>query len=131
VGENIPRVDIDTAKLKWALNALLANTIRSTEPGGEIDVHLASRRKNVVLIVRSAHSLSPGSSTDFFSAFSRRGRHQASALTFSTARLIIEGHGGKIRVEPKGTPPAYTLTLPKSEAQKPEARHLTAASSGA
>jgi len=104
VGENIPRAEIDAAKLRWALNALLANTIRSTEPGG---------------------------ATDFSSAFSRRGRLQASALTFSTARLIIEGHGGKLRVDPKATPPAYTLTLPRSEAQKPDTRHLKVASSGA
>jgi len=131
VGENIPRAEIDAAKLRWALNALLANTIRSTEPGGVIEVQLASRRKNVVLFVRSSHSLNPGGATDFSSAFSRRGRLQASALTFSTARLIIEGHGGKLRVDPKATPPAYTLTLPRSEAQKPDTRHLKVASSGA
>jgi signal transduction histidine kinase len=124
--ENVPRVDIDTTKLKWAFSALLANTIRSCAPGGEIGIHVAARRKNVVVVVRHTGA----GAGEPRSGISKRERHQASALTVSTARLIVEGHGGTIRVDQKATPPAYTLTLPPSTAQKSDGG-LKAASSGA
>jgi signal transduction histidine kinase len=112
--EEVPRVEIDPPKLRWALNALLANTIRSSEPGGEIEIHVSAQRKNVVIAVRHAGTGTPAR-TDARSGSSRRGRDQASALTVSTARLIVEGHGGTIRVNQKSTP-SYTLTLPRFQA---------------
>jgi K+-sensing histidine kinase KdpD len=129
--DNVPRAEIDTAKLRWALNALLGTTIRSCEPGGEIEIHIASQRKRVVIAVRPAGSAAPGRSTEVGSSFSKRGRYQASALAVSTARLIVEGHGGKIRVDQKAMPPAYTLTLPRSGDQGSDRRQLKAASSAA
>jgi signal transduction histidine kinase len=123
----VPRVEIDAPKLSWAFNALLANAIRSSEHGGEIEVQIAGRRKNVVLVIRraggSAHS------GDSRGRSSGRERRRAGALTVSTARLIVEGHGGAIRVDQRTTPPSYTLTLPKPEARKSEASVLKARSS--
>jgi K+-sensing histidine kinase KdpD len=113
---DIPRVEIDAPRFRWALNALLANTIRSSEQGGEIEIHVATRRKNVVIAVR--HAGAGNARNEDSRGGSGRARRQARALTVSTARLIVEEHGGKIRVDRRATPPAYTLSLPKPEARK-------------
>jgi signal transduction histidine kinase len=122
--EAVPRVEIDTPKLRWALNALLANTIRSSERGGEIEIHVGTQRKNVVIAVRPAGGGS-AARTDSRNGLAKRGRHRANALTVSTARLIVEGHGGTIRVNQKGTAFAYTLTLPRYEAGLSQAASST------
>jgi K+-sensing histidine kinase KdpD len=129
--EDIPQVEIDTPKLKWALNALLANAIRSSEPGAHIQIHVAAKRKNVVIAVRRAGNEGSTRNADSRRSTSRHGRNQASALTVSTVRLIVEGHGGTLQAKQKTTSPAYTLTLPRLQARKAGAGVPKAASSGA
>jgi signal transduction histidine kinase len=85
--DEIPRAEIDAPKLRWALNALLANMIRSSEHGGEIEIYIATNRKNVVLTVRHNGAGSSVRSGDSRFASRGRERHQASALTVSTVRL--------------------------------------------
>lgn len=126
----IPKVEVDTPKLGWALNALLANTIRSCEPRGRIEVRITSQRKNVSIAVRYAGDGAAAQTTDANRSTGQRGRQQASSLTAATARLIVERHGGTIRMDRRAPPPAFTLTLPKFEARKPGGAPLKRAASG-
>jgi K+-sensing histidine kinase KdpD len=125
----VPQVEIDAPKLRWAFNALLATVIRSSEHAGEIEIQVATRRKNVILAVRHAGAGSSARTGDSRGGSLRRERRQARALTESTARLIVEGHGGTIRVDQRAKPPAYTVTLPKYEMAKPEVGVLKSRSS--
>jgi signal transduction histidine kinase len=125
----VPRVEVDSPRLRWAFNALLANTIRSSEHGGEVEIHIATRRKSVVLAVQHVGAGGPARAGDSRGGSLRGERRQARALTLSTARLIVEGHGGTIRVDQKATPPGYTVTLP-AEVRKPESSVLKTRSPG-
>ena len=124
------KVKADTLKLRWTLNALLANIIRSSGPGGEIEIHIASQRKNIAIVLRYTSDGHSARTADERGSSGRRWRQQASALTVAAARLIVKRHGGTIRVDHRTTPPTFTMTLPRLEAGKVEGTPLRRAASG-
>jgi signal transduction histidine kinase len=112
-------VDLDAVKIMQAFNALLKNVVRCSPPGGEIEIDVAARSKNVVVGVRHVGGSESSRIADL--AGISRGARKTSTLTLSAVRVIVEAHGGAIRMNKGAQHPAFTLTLPKSHpARKPE-----------
>jgi len=113
----VPSIDLDPAKITQALNALLANVVRCSPPWGRIELDVTARPKRVVI---AGSHVAPGATVPKpdSNGFSRRGSQEASTLTLCAVRLIIEGHGGAVRVQKSAVNPAFTLTLPRSRSSE-------------
>jgi K+-sensing histidine kinase KdpD len=125
----VPPVNLDRLKITQALNALLTNVVRCSPPGGQIEVDVAARPKRVVIAVRHVGSGDAVRNPDSTAGSPKLGARQASTLTLSAVRLIVERHGGSIRMEKGATHPAFILTLPRSggSAKSEEAGHRSTA----
>jgi signal transduction histidine kinase len=108
----IPPLDLDPSKIAQALNVLLMNVVRCSPAGGQIDVGVAAGPKKVVISAR--HSSVDARNSPRLGDFSRRKIKLGSDITLAALRLIVERHGGAIRLESRSFHPAFTLTLPRS-----------------
>jgi K+-sensing histidine kinase KdpD len=109
----VPPIDLDPGKITQALNALLGNVVRCAPPCGQIELDVMTRPKRVVI---AGSHVGPGEATKKpeTNSLHRRGSQEASTLTLAAVRLIVEGHGGTVRVQKSAINPAFTLALPRS-----------------
>jgi two-component system, OmpR family, sensor histidine kinase BaeS len=114
-----PTVWADRFRLRQALDNVISNAIRHTEPGGEILLAAEARNGQVELRVTDT-----GSGIDVedlprvFDRFwradpSRQRATGGSGLGLAIARQLVQAHGGHITVESElGHGSTFTLTLP-------------------
>jgi K+-sensing histidine kinase KdpD len=109
----VPPIDLDPVKIAQVLNALLANVVRCSPPCGQIELGVTIRPKRVV--IAGGHA-GPGETArnPELNGLYRRSSQEASTLTLAAVRLIVEGHGGAVRVQKSALNPAFTLALPRS-----------------
>jgi K+-sensing histidine kinase KdpD len=109
----VPPIDLDPIKITQVLNALLANVVRCSPPRGQIELDLTARPKRVVI---AGGHVGPGETarSPEMNGLYRRSSQEASTLTLTAVRLIVEGHGGAVRVQKSAVNPAFTLALPRS-----------------
>jgi signal transduction histidine kinase len=128
----VPLVDLDPQKLTRALNALLSNLLRCSPPGGLVEVNVTRRTRSVVIAARPVGGAPLGYGSE--SAAARRSAPKASTITLAAVRLIVEAHGGTIRVERRSFCPGFTMELPASRGsatlQKRRAPSIAKAQSG-
>ncbi|MCU0785951.1 MAG: ATP-binding protein [Verrucomicrobia bacterium] len=113
------RVEADRALLHTALFNLVANAIKYNEPGGKIEIRLASDADKIVFTIGNTGSGIPSADQPkIFDRFYRAGRASSPrtdgiGLGLSLAREIIRAHGGELLL--KESRPGWTLfavTLP-------------------
>ncbi|MDQ1476227.1 MAG: hypothetical protein QOE62_1456 [Actinomycetota bacterium] len=113
----------DESQIERALHNLVANSVKFTPPGGQIDVFAGSERSDVrsdiVIEVRDsgigiAVEDQDELFTRFFSATSPRRRETLGAgLGLYIVKQIVDGHDGSVRVESQpGHGSAFTIRLP-------------------
>jgi signal transduction histidine kinase len=115
------RIDGDPGHLGRALGNLLDNAVKFTEPGGRVLVS-AERGKGgaVIRITDDGMGIPAGDIPRLFSRFFRASNVQNAAipgvgLGLSTAKQIVEAHGGSIQVESaEGSGTTMTMRLPAS-----------------
>jgi two-component system CheB/CheR fusion protein len=106
-GEPLP-VGGDAARLRQVIEAVLANALKFTPPGGRIDVDLGRAQAHVELCVRdTGMGIEPAFLPYVFDRFRQEDggktrRHGGLGLSLSLARHIIERHGGTISIESAG-----------------------------
>jgi len=111
----------DDRRLQWAIGHLIDNSIKYTEPGGEIVVRMGRLRDNNILIEVSdtGVGIRPRDLPHIFERFYRvdkaRARRQGGAgLGLAIARWIAEAHGGRLTVQSApGAGTTFTLHLPR------------------
>ena len=123
--ESLPKVFVDTARIRQVLLNLLNNSLRFTEKGG-VTIRVTRENEHVLVCVRDT---GPGIPTEdlarIFEPFQqiRRGqwrRHEGAGLGLSISRRFIELHGGRIWAESKlGEGSCFYFTLPSSETMLP------------
>jgi two-component system phosphate regulon sensor histidine kinase PhoR len=128
VEAGLPLVAGDSERIERALINLIENAIKFTPPGGHIDVH-ASRREDWVAIEVSDDGAGiddrdlPRIFERFYKADRARVRGGGTGLGLAIARHIVEGHGGRIRVESEpGVGSTFAFTLPAATGAATEAR---------
>ncbi|MBZ9572448.1 PAS domain S-box protein [Patescibacteria group bacterium] len=120
--KKLPKILIDTEKMKVVIENLLDNAIRYTFPGGQVTVSLKYAKKEIEFSIEDTGVGIPEDQqervfTKFFRAANvMRMETEGTGLGLFTTKNIIEAHGGKIWFESKenkGT--TFYFTLPVKE----------------
>jgi signal transduction histidine kinase len=121
LAEDLPTIEIDSARIRQVLQNLLANALRHTPEGGTITVGAKADTETVNLTVAdTGEGIPPEHLPHIFDRFYRtdpaRTRDKGgSGLGLAITRAIVEAHGGKISavstgVSGEGT--TFTIELP-------------------
>jgi signal transduction histidine kinase len=102
---DLPDVDMDSDRMAQVLDNLIANALRYTPAGGQIQLSAARSAVGVQIVVQDEGTgVPPDELPWIFERFYRgdrsRQRHEGGAgLGLAIARSIVEQHGGSIRAE--------------------------------
>ena len=109
----------DPLRLEQALQNLVANALRHTPPGGEIELGAEAKPDAVLLSVRDSGSGIPPQHLPFlFDRFykvdpARAGHPAGSGLGLSIVKAIVERHGGTVSVlSDPGIATVFAIQLP-------------------
>ena len=124
---DLPLVNADVRRLRWAVINLVRNAWQYTSAGGGVTLQLYERDGQVVLdITDTGLGISPGDQQHLFSRFYRvtnvtEDDVRGLGLGLYVTRVIIEAHGGDIRVVSKeGSGSTFSVILPALHASKNE-----------
>jgi two-component system, NtrC family, sensor histidine kinase KinB len=116
VPSDLPEISADRSQVERVLTNLLANAIRATDRGGEIEVTAAGRRGHVAIAVRdTGRGIPHDYLARVFEPFVQVPHAPAggAGLGLSISRRIVEAHGGQITVRSEpGQGSTFTFTLP-------------------
>ncbi|MBX3185822.1 MAG: PAS domain-containing protein [Labilithrix sp.] len=129
LGEPLPRVSGDAARLQQVVTNLLTNAIKFTEAGGSVTVALDSFEGRArIRVSDTGIGIEPTFLPEIFDRFSQevRGqtrRHGGLGLGLAIVRYVVEAHGGSVEVESagKGKGATFTVLLPLMTTTRPPA----------
>jgi signal transduction histidine kinase len=118
---NLPRINIDSQRIRQVLNNLLANAIEHTINKGTITI-TAHRKANEITIsvIDTGEGISAEDLPNIFERFYRVDKSRArstggSGLGLTIAKRLVEAHGGRIWAESEpGKGSIFSFTLPVS-----------------
>lgn len=113
----LPVLDIDATRMRQVLGNLVANALRFTARGGEVDVAAATDGVSSTIEVRDT---GPGIAAEalphVFDRFYRSGDSAGSGLGLPIAKSLVEAHGGSIEaLSPPGGGTTIRIRLPRRE----------------
>jgi signal transduction histidine kinase len=118
---NLPRVKIDSQRIRQVLNNLLANAIAHTSSKGSITVSAQRKAGEIITSVTdTGEGISAEDLPNIFERFYRVDKSRTrstggSGLGLTIAKRLVEAHGGKILAESKpGKGSTFSFTLPVS-----------------
>ncbi len=117
---DLPRVKGDIERLRRVVVNLVGNAIKFTDAGGHVTVSAAANTEQDTLIVSvsdTGRGIAPEEQRRIFEKFAQAGSASAgrtsTGLGLYFCKLIVEAHGGKIRVESRpGEGARFSFTLP-------------------
>ncbi|HOT90581.1 MAG TPA: ATP-binding protein [Anaerolineae bacterium] len=128
MAQNIPLVNADASRLRWAIINLVRNAYQYTDAGGTVSLRLSSSDDRVFLeVMDTGVGISPEDQRRLFNRFyrvmqSRDDNVRGLGLGLYVTKSIVEAHGGNIQVVSKvGRGSTFTLVLPALR----DARHGT------
>ena len=113
-----PRIRVDEARLGQVILNLVHNAVKFSPDGGEVRVTVDHTPDAVqVAVVDHGIGIAPADRDRIFERFYKadraRVRGGGTGLGLSIARHIVEGHGGRIRVESEeGRGSTFSFTIP-------------------
>ncbi len=117
---------VDRDRLALALDALVDNAVKHTNPGDRIELSASRRNGTILLAVSDSGSGVPPDSADrIFDRFARAdsGRSRLAGgvgLGLAIVQAIAEAHGGTVRVRSSpGSGSTFELALPVSGGERP------------
>lgn len=118
----LPLVDADTRRLRWAVINLVRNAWQYTPAGGSVTLRLYGRNDQVVLdIADTGIGISPEDQKRLFARFYRVTNVTADdvrglGLGLYVTKAIIEAHGGNIQVASReGGGSTFSVIIPASQ----------------
>jgi two-component system OmpR family sensor kinase len=126
-------LEADSEAIREALDALLENAVKYTEPGAEIELTSRAQGRTLVIDVRDT---GPGIGEDATERiFARFGRADAArsrnaggvGLGLAIVDAIAKGHGGRCRLRTSTEGSTFSLTLPGFTARAAETISLKTA----
>lgn len=116
---DLPLIDVDTRRLRWALINLVRNAWQYTPEGGSVILRLSEQDGHVILdVVDTGLGISPEDQKQLFTRFYRVTDMPDSdvrglGLGLYVAKAIVKAHGGEIHVVSKeGTGSTFSVILP-------------------
>ena len=124
-----PSILGDQDRLQQVIWNLLSNAMKFSEPGGSIEVRVATSGKFVRIVVSdTGHGISPDFLPHVFERFrqadaSSSRRHGGLGVGLSLVHDLIELHGGSVRAysEGEGKGATFTIDLPTASSQEVDA----------
>lgn len=107
-GEGIPYIRADEQKIQFVIDTVLENAIRYTPQKGNIYITLYEKNNKVVLAIQDTGiGLTRKDQKKIFQKFfrsdsARNMDPEGLGIALHLAKVIMEGHGGNIRVESEG-----------------------------
>lgn len=108
----------DARNLRQAVEVLLDNGVKYTDPGSTTTLTLARQGRRLLLTVTTpGQPLTKQQCEDIFKRFYRidaaRSRDGSYGLGLSIAQRIVENHGGRIWAQPSAVGNTFTISLPE------------------
>ncbi len=120
-----PLIEADQALLQQALQNLVENSIKYTEPGGKVYVRLLAHEESVVFEVSDTGiGIAPVDQPRLFEKFFRGAqrdarKQQGTGLGLAIVKSIVERHGGKVWVESQlGKGSTFSILVPLRQSKK-------------
>jgi signal transduction histidine kinase len=122
-GLDVPRLEVDPARIRQVIGNLIANALRFTPAGGRIAVTALRTDGGVRIAVRDTGAgMEPETLAHAFDRFYRSPSSPGSGLGLSIARNLVEAHGGRIEIEStpgQGTVVSFTLPAATAAGSSP------------
>ena len=120
LAKDMPRVNIDSGRIRQVLHNLLENALRFSTAGGSIGVSAITAKDNSVLVSVSdtGSGIDPDDIDKVFDHFykadkARQRIYGGAGIGLALVRKYIELHGGRVWVESEpGTGSTFSFTLP-------------------
>ena len=117
--EVLPIIEADSKRLRRVFTNLLDNAFKFSKEKGEIILTTQETDGEVMVKIEDQGiGIDPGDLPNIFDAFHRgRGteKEEGSGVGLAAVKAIVEGHGGRIRVESElGQGSTFTVVLPKA-----------------
>jgi PAS domain S-box-containing protein len=116
---SLPPVEADPALLLQALQNLLDNAIKFTEPGGQVQISVSTRQEQIIFQVRDTGiGIAPVDQARLFEKFYRGAQYmgkqpRGSGLGLAIVKSIAERHGGRVWVQSQlGKGSIFYLAIP-------------------
>jgi protein-histidine pros-kinase len=128
---SLPRIDADARRLDQVLNNLLSNSLKFTPAGGTIRIRAVPEDGTGIRVevTDTGAGISRDEIDGLFQKYrqtesGKKSQHKGTGLGLVICKMIVEAHGGTIRVESeagKGTTFSFTLPLvnPQNHAGAP------------
>lgn len=118
---DLPLVNVDAKRLRWAIINLVRNAWQHTPSGGNVGLHLSGRDGKVILDVTDTGSGIPPEDQkkifDRFYSVSQVAQDperdvRGLGIGLYVAKVIVEAHGGEINLVSGGTGSRFSVILP-------------------
>jgi two-component system OmpR family sensor kinase/two-component system sensor histidine kinase BaeS len=119
VADDIPLLEIDPVRIREVLANLIANALRHTPSGGQVQVTgqlNAGERRVTVAVSDTGTGISPEVLPYIFDRFYKAGNSRGTGLGLAIAKNLISAHGGEISAQSdslasQGTTIRFSLPL--------------------
>jgi signal transduction histidine kinase len=119
IPDELPPIDADSRRLRWAVIHLVRNALQYTLSGGSVTLRLVERDEHVVLdVVDTGIGISEEDQKHLFSRFYRvtnmpEGEVRGLGVGLYLSQAIVEAHGGEIDfVSKEGEGSTFSIILP-------------------
>jgi len=119
IEDDLPRINADVARLRWALINLVRNAYQYTDPGGAVTLRLSSAQDNIIFqVIDTGVGIAEEDQKRLFTRFyrvmqSHDDNVRGLGLGLYVTKIIVEAHGGAIEVASEvGVGSTFTVTLP-------------------
>jgi two-component system sensor histidine kinase BaeS len=100
IGDDLPPIELDPARIRSVLGNLLSNAIRHTPAGGLVTVAVAGSGEGVdVTVTDSGEGIAPELLPHVFERFVKGADSPGSGLGLAIAHDIVAAHGGKLEIQ--------------------------------
>ncbi len=111
--EELPLVEIDPVRIREVFANLIANALRHTPAGGQIEITVFQQDKHISVSVRDTGvGIAPAELPYIFDRFYKSDQSRGMGLGLAIARNLVAAHGGEIAAESPPGGAVIRFTLP-------------------
>ncbi|MEK7568707.1 MAG: ATP-binding protein [Patescibacteria group bacterium] len=103
---------IDRYGLQICISDLVSNAYEAGATIVTIETKL-TKTQCIIAVINNGHDIDPRDQEDIFEMFMTKGKPRGTGLGLPTARHIVNGHGGEIKVHSKDGKTVFEITLPR------------------
>ena len=114
IGDDLPSVEVDPARMRSVLGNLLSNAVRHTASGGSVRVGVSATGDQVaVTLADTGEGIPPELLPRVFERFVKGANSTGSGLGLAIAHDLVAAHGGTLEIESEpGSGTRVRLSLP-------------------